>query len=230
MKYFGYDVQFWYEIEYLISDMNAYSTHLLQYLMSKLIEAHKRKLKVGEIYITPNTPILCQHSSDCERDSESAVENLEESSQAHSSNVGKKSPQDSGFPRTHSDQLIHNWRLLLTGMGMIDSDSDVVNDAENAMRKRAFIAGYGALIRILQQEKAVGKDLEMSDVELNDVETLKTDAVDLYEFRRISEAEENVLSNVDEKVIDSTCLYSGGLFTPNEGSDLRLFFRMRGFG
>ena len=39
---YRYDDQLWRELEYLISDMNCFSTHLLQYFVAKLVDAEKR--------------------------------------------------------------------------------------------------------------------------------------------------------------------------------------------
>ena len=42
MTHFHYDAQLWRELEYLISDMNAFATHLLQYLIAKVLCAETR--------------------------------------------------------------------------------------------------------------------------------------------------------------------------------------------
>lgn len=43
VKTLGYSKTFWYELEYVISDMNCYSTHLLRYLHAKWIVAFRSK-------------------------------------------------------------------------------------------------------------------------------------------------------------------------------------------
>jgi hypothetical protein len=40
----GYDKHLWRELEYVISDMNCYSTHMMQYMLAKMIIATERLL------------------------------------------------------------------------------------------------------------------------------------------------------------------------------------------
>ena len=43
----GLDQKLWHELEYVISDMNTYSPHLMSYMLAKLLFATKRKLGVA---------------------------------------------------------------------------------------------------------------------------------------------------------------------------------------
>ena len=42
VNYLQFDLQLWHEVEYLISDMNCFSTHLVQYLVAKICAAVSR--------------------------------------------------------------------------------------------------------------------------------------------------------------------------------------------
>eukprot|EP01038_Epipyxis_sp_PR26KG_P005964 gene5964-8218_t len=60
MKELGYDKELWIVLEYVISDMNCYSTHLLRYLYAKIYAATERmyrksiQLKLDESYQSNN--------------------------------------------------------------------------------------------------------------------------------------------------------------------------------
>jgi hypothetical protein len=41
----GYDTHLWRELEYVISDMNCYSTHMMQYMLAKMLIATERLLE-----------------------------------------------------------------------------------------------------------------------------------------------------------------------------------------
>lgn len=52
IKSLGYPKMFWYELEYVLSDMNCYSTHLLRYLHAKWIVAFRNKYLEGSLSTT----------------------------------------------------------------------------------------------------------------------------------------------------------------------------------
>jgi hypothetical protein len=47
----GYDKHLWRELEYVISDMNCYSTHMMQYMLAKMLIATERLLEGVYKYI-----------------------------------------------------------------------------------------------------------------------------------------------------------------------------------
>ena len=130
----GYDEQLWRELEYVFSDMNCYSTHLLQYLLAKMVLATERLITsmtaVTTTTLLPSTgsttttttiatSTLLSITSTTTLDTECNDECKSDKKTSHMVTTGNSPRSSTTLPaKSTKILLMERWRKLLVAMGM----------------------------------------------------------------------------------------------------------------
>jgi len=160
----GCDTQLWLELEYVISDMNCYSTHLVRYLLAKmLLEACRRSAQTNEQDIENDYP-------DRKEDVlESSHTHVKESAPVRDNYVSERERREvtkAGKVETYRRKLgcrerrglERRWALLQTSFGVIPCDeiSDAISGAANRCNDIAIVTAFQKLLRTaLGEEEAM---------------------------------------------------------------------------
>ena len=137
----GYDEQLWRELEYVFSDMNCYATHLLQYLLAKMVLATERLVLSLNTASTTMMPLNSPTTTDTTTSTmlpNPGTTTLDKErnygcmSDTKDGSVMRELPGGDGCPKPSPNPspnptlsikgtkilLVERWKMLLVAMGM----------------------------------------------------------------------------------------------------------------
>eukprot|EP00602_Paraphysomonas_sp_CaronLab_P005947 CAMPEP_0185035098 /NCGR_PEP_ID=MMETSP1103-20130426/25846_1 /TAXON_ID=36769 /ORGANISM="Paraphysomonas bandaiensis, Strain Caron Lab Isolate" /LENGTH=296 /DNA_ID=CAMNT_0027572023 /DNA_START=308 /DNA_END=1198 /DNA_ORIENTATION=+ len=193
---FPTDEMLWYELEYLISDMNCYLPHLMKYLLAKLLSAAERVaaaggVSSGDVCLSSNTK-----NAKVQQDS------------AHTDNV------------TFLHSFAIKWGSVLSALGMEEKTDSTSGPKESmCLAQEAYRAGISLLLNSYHYKEYIkrrrdGYCFESTDAVLgsasdviDNCECVDDGAVECYIY------------------LDNLVHLGGGMTPQEEGETLRHFFR-----